>query len=677
MLTASASRHLARTQFPMPAAEAIDRPRPVTSPGVVDRIRNSSAHLGPRLATSVVPFLLIVYVALNGGGYDAIVRGEVGIAVWWIVLIGAIVGILPIARMSTAAWVGIAAVGAFGIWTGAGIAWSESSERSVLELARVGTYLGVLVLALGIQGHDGLRRTVVAVGAAISLIAVLALGSRLHPAWFPANETASVLDVAQARLNYPVDYWNGLAALMAIGMPLMLTIAVSARRLVAQAFATAVIPVIALACFYTLSRGGALEMGVALVAFLVLSPRRLAALPTVALALLGSGLLISAATQRHALEDGLATAEALQQGDEMLAITVLVCVGVGLLRAAIGLAARNQLGPRLNPSRRASLAGLGAAIAIAVVGAIALDLPGELGDRWTEFKSPDGPEAGDTAGRFESASGNGRYQYWQGAVKANATDPLLGIGPGSYEFYWARAGDYPGFIRDAHSLYIEAFAELGIIGLVLTAGPMLALLGFGAFRALTARPSARPWLAGATAGCAAFATAAAVDWAWELAVLPVIFFCIVAAILNHREPAGVGPETSRGWKPRAALAALAVPAVVAIGIPLFAYKAVAASEESFNAGRLDSALESARDADELEPWAASPPTWEALALEGSGELDAAAQAAAEATEEETTNWRTWLILSRIEESRGNAEAAVATFDRARSLNPRSGRFAPP
>lgn len=643
-----------------------------------ERLRAWGGRVGPPAATSAVPFLLIIYLAFQGGGYDAIVRGEVGVAVWWLVLLGAVVGLLPAARLTTAGWTGIGLVGALAAWTALGISWSESSERSTIELARVLTYLGVLILALGVQGRDGLRRTITATGSALALVGLLALLSRLQPQLFPGgNETADVLEIARARLNYPVDYWNGLAALMAIGVPLLLVAAIEARRLLAQALATAAIPVMALTCFYTLSRGGVLEMVVAVTVVLALYPRRLGAAPTVAVALAGSALLIAAATQRNALEDGLTTATAQREGDEMLAIVLIVCVGVGLLRAALGLAARHGVGPRPRPSRRQSQIALGAIAAVVVAGALAAGAPERVSNAWQTFKEPAGPAAGDTSGRFESASGNGRYQYWQGAVDANATDPLVGIGPGSYEFYWAREGTLPGFIRDAHSLYFETFGELGLIGLVLVLSPILALLGFGARRSLRARPESRPWMAAATAAAATFAAAAAVDWVWELAVIPVVFLCLVAAMLGHRdeEQASAGPAPRGGWRTRLGLALLTVPALIGIGIPLLGARQVEASQEDFQESQLPAALEHAREAGELQPWAATPPLQQALVLEGAGELDAAAAAAVEATREEPTNWRTWYVLSGIEEARGDAAAAAEAHDRAAALNPRSALFA--
>ena len=138
---------------------------------------------------------------------------------------------------------------------------------------------------------------------------------------------------------------------MALGIPLVLVVAVESRRLITQALATAAIPVMALTAYFTLSRGGAIEIAVALTVLLALHPRRLELLPTLALGAGGAALAIAAATQRDALEDNLENATAAGQGDEMLAVILIVCAGVALLRVALGLAVRHGLWPRPTVSR--------------------------------------------------------------------------------------------------------------------------------------------------------------------------------------------------------------------------------------------------------------------------------------------------------------------------------------
>jgi peptidoglycan/LPS O-acetylase OafA/YrhL len=102
------------------------------------------AAIGPWIGQAALPFALIVYLGMRDGGYDDIVRGEVGIAAWWILLAGAAVGVLPAQRLNRASWAGLGVLLALAAWTGLGIGWSESAERSVTEFARVASLLGIL-----------------------------------------------------------------------------------------------------------------------------------------------------------------------------------------------------------------------------------------------------------------------------------------------------------------------------------------------------------------------------------------------------------------------------------------------------------------------------------------------------------------------------------------------------
>src|SRR4051794_20543930 len=228
-------------------------------------VRAAAKSFGPILAEWVLPFALVLYLALRGGGYDEVVTGEVGVVVWWLIVLGALVGVLPRARIGRPTWVAVAALAVFVAWTALGISWSSSAGQSVAQLAMVSVYLGVFVLALLTRGADGLRRTAGAVGAAIGVRGALALLSRGHPTWFPLDVTGKFIPNTQSRLNYPLGYWNGLAALIAIGIPLLLTSATRARWLWARALAAAALPALAVAAYYTYSRGGAIEIGVALV----------------------------------------------------------------------------------------------------------------------------------------------------------------------------------------------------------------------------------------------------------------------------------------------------------------------------------------------------------------------------------------------------------------------------
>ena len=42
-------------------------------------------------------------------------------------------------------------------------------------------------------------------------------------------------------------------------------------------------------------------------------------------------------------------------------------------------------------------------------------------------------------------------------------------GAGSYQSWWSEHASLPLFVRDAHSLWLETLAELGVVGLLLLA----------------------------------------------------------------------------------------------------------------------------------------------------------------------------------------------------------------
>ncbi len=632
----------------------------------------------PAVAAWTLAFSLVAYLALSNGGYDTIVRDQVGVALWWIVLLGAVAGLLP-RRVPRAGWAAIALLGAFAAWTGLATQWSESAERTVVELARVSTYLGVLVLAVCVQGRTAARHTVNGLACAMGVVVALAVLSRLHPQWFPVNDHLEFLGPSNARkLSYPLNYWNGLAAFAAMGVPLLAAVAVGARTLLGQAVAAAALPLAALCAYLTLSRGGALALVAGVVALVLLAPRRPALVAALGAGGVGAAILIAAASSRDALQNALSTPVAFQQGDELLALAAIVCLCVGLAQVALGLAARHVTRPRWAAlGRRTTAAGAVAGALLLGVVAVAAGAPGAVDRRWQEFKAP--PEApalrGDVFGRLQATGGNGRYQIWQAALDANATDRWKGIGPGTFEFWWARHNTTGVSIRDAHNLYVETLAEAGIVGLLLLAG-LFAWLVTTAVRRLVGEESEelRLTIAAASSAIVAFMVAAALDWVWEVAVLPVIVMVLGGVVVagrsgRRRRRSDYVPAPAPA-APRVGVALLSLAALVAVGLSLAGASAVRDSRAANAAGRLTEALADARSAQRLQPYAGTPRLQQALVLERAGDLAAAASAARAATTAEPTNWRGWLVLARIENGRGDDDAALRAVARLRVLNPR-------
>lgn len=647
-------------------------------------------HRWPRLAIQVgwspvaiwlLAGGLVLYLAFAGGGYDIVIHSQASILVWWIVLLGAAWGLLPAGRPSRLALVGLALLGAFVGWTALGITWSLSTERSLSDLSLVCGYLGVLALGVMLYPDraSALRHTVGAMASAVVVVAAVAVASRLHPGLIPASgQTSSFLTGTQQRLAWPINYWNALAALLVLGLPLLLALAGSARTLKAQACAAGAIPLVVLCGYLTFSRGGALAAAVALISFLALTPERLPKLATVFSSAAGSAALIASVVHRPALEHGLTGPTATHQGWTLIAPIVLACAGVAAAQIGIGLAARHGNPPRwLSPSPQRARLLLAGAVAILVGAALAAGAPGRLSRAWRDFKHPTAPALTNySLGRFGSLSGNGRYDYWRVAIHSTHGHLLQGAGPGTFQLLWLPRAPYYSYIQNAHSLYVETLAELGVVGLCLLVA-FFALVLVAAIRLVVrSQHESRTRAAAAAASLLAFMVSCAFDWDWQVPVLPVAFLLLCAAVLApSRSEADGHQAVGRPRIMRLLMVPVALACLIAVAMPLAATNAVRASQMAASTGQVTVALRDAEQASRVEPGAASPQIQVALVQELRGDLPAALAAARRAAANEPQNWTVWLILSRLEAKASRPGASLIDYERARSLNPRSPLFA--
>ncbi len=632
---------------------------------------------------------IVLYMAIDGGGYDVVVHSQVGILVWWVILLGAVVGLRPADRLSARAWVALGLFGGFVAWTGLATTWSLSSERSLQDLSLVACYLGVLVLGLAIQ-RDGarvMRHTMAALATAIVIVACLALASRLRPTLFPAAEqTAFFLVGSHGRLGWPLNYWNALAALLALGLPLLLALATSSRGLTAQALAAAAIPVTVLCGYLTFSRGGAVAGAVGVIAFLALAPGRIPKLATALVTAAGSSALIAAAVHRSAIERGLSGATTRREGGSLLVLLILVCAAVALTQVAIGLVARRRnLSRQLTIPRRRALELLLATLACCVVVALVAGAPAQIAHAWRDFQRPSVAALHENSlQRFTTDSSNGRYEYWKAALNATGGHLLGGSGPGTFQLLWLPRASYYSYVENAHSLYFETLAEVGVVGLVLLVGFLGLVVGSALRLVRRSRDEDRVGCAGVSAALVVFIVCAAYDWVWQVPALPGAFLLLAAAVLGPARVAAMSDRRSREsaqpgvWRLRLirlGTAGLALAALLAIAVPLATTNAERASQAAVAARAPGLALREARAATRIEPDAASAQIQLALVLELRGEIPAALSAVDRATNDEPANWSAWLTASRIDAEAGHAAAALQAYRRARALNPRSPLFA--
>ncbi len=634
-------------------------------------------HLGSALAW-LLATLLAVYLGLSGGGYDIIVRSEIGLIVWWFVLLGVLIGVLPRAHLARAGWIAVALLGGFLLWTWLSASWSSSRELTLAEACRISTYLGVFLLGICALTPDTARSMIHGLASGIATVSAIAVLSKLAPSLFPADSARSFY--ATARLSYPFDYADGVGEYAALGLPLMLYMATSARTVWGRALATAALQPVLLCLAMTVSRGGILAAAVGLTAFIALAPNRLPRLPTLAITAAGTSGLMVALLRRPALRDSITAAPATQR-HSMLVLICVVAAATGLLQVLVALAERRITRPRWTMvSRRAAQALTGLVLAGAL-GAVAVGFAsGAAAQLWHNFKLWEPTTQSNQYFRLLSVAGSHRYQYWQVAWSAFQSSPLHGIGAGTFRYYWEQHTTHAEYIVNAHSLWFETLAETGIVGWTLLAGFFgLSVIG-GAVRALRAEGSKRALVAAATAGVCSFCASASFDWVWQIGVVPMVTMLLVAVTLmpTRREtgqPAVSGPRAR--WKPVAYRSLPVLGALVAIfliAVPLASTVALRDSQTAAANGRLTQALHDANTARAVEPGAASPYLQRALILEQGDQIAAAASAIRAAIAREPRNYQLWLIASRIATESNLPRLALADYRRARALYPTSTVF---
>jgi len=509
----------------------------------------------------------------------------------------------PFAGVSVPFVVGAAAIGLLALWTLVSARWSDAPARALLEYDRALLYL-LAFLALGLAGRTPARLRLALRGIAVAafVVCLCALVTRLLPdVWSVAP------DLRADRLSFPLTYWNALGLVAAVGFVLCFTLTADvAEGPLGRVLAAGALPVLALTLLLTLSRG-ALGAGVVGLVGAVIAARPralpsalLAAGPTVAIAVLvgyGADLLFMARPEGPA---------AVAQGREVAGVTG-ACILAALAVRGLLLGLDRRLATVRVPRPRPAVGWAGglAAVALVVIAAVIAGAPATIDRQVDGFIAANQVNEPDVRERLTNVGNNGRLDQWRAALPGYEGEPLHGTGAGTYALLWDRYRPSEYQVEDAHSVYIEMLAELGIVGLALTAlavGLLLVgLLG-------RARGPDRA-VGGALFGAAlAWALHAGIDWDWEMPAVTIWLFGAGGLALAGRvEPsagAAAAGTVAGGAKGRAggrglgrvlvALGCLLL-AVVPVRI-LLSQGALEQSAQAFERGDCRAAVDHALDA---------------------------------------------------------------------------------
>ncbi|HEX8104692.1 MAG TPA: O-antigen ligase family protein [Solirubrobacteraceae bacterium] len=455
---------------------------------------------------SLAAFAVLVLpgvVAFASGGYFDRARLLAAGAAWILVVVAAVVAERPLPRHA-AGRVALGGLAALTAWCALSLTWTETTSVALDDLQRDVLYLGALVAAAALLGRRRLAR---AAEPVLALAAFAAIGYGLSERALPALIDLASSFSAGGRLEQPLTYWNGEGALAALGVVLAVRLAGDSSRprwlRCAGAGATAIL---GLGVYLSFSRGALVAAGAGLVALAWLAPAR-TQLRSIGLAVVTGAVCAVAVSPLGAVRAG---DPGQDQGAVLLAIVVLATAAAAFGQRAL---LRAEAGGRL---RRGSVRLPRARAAIAVPAILAVAV-GVLALVATLERSPQTPAFGATAARLGSVHSN-RYAYWRVAAGMWADAPLRGRGSGSFRQVWLERRTIADPARDAHSLYLETPAELGLVGVL----ALLALLGGVAVagrRAVRADPALA---AGPAAVALAWVAHAGLDWDWELPGLTLV-----------------------------------------------------------------------------------------------------------------------------------------------------------
>lgn len=613
------------------------------------------------LAFAGAASLVLVYALRGGGSYDVVVFEEHGLVVWWVLAIGIALGLLPRSRPSRTALLLLGALGAYAAWTALSLTWTDSSELTTEELARALDYLGIAALLISVLDRGTWRSAAAGLGFGALLVCVVAVGSRLAPSVFGGDHVAAALRID--RLSAPFGYWDAVAAWGAMCTAIGLAWSAHDSSRLRRGVALALVPVAALTTYLTYSRAGIAGVALALIAVLALSRNRFTVLMHALVAAAGTALAILAVRGAPQIANGTGTRGAATVLGALVFAAGL-CVGAAVLSSARRV-------DRWRLPRRA-LRLLTAAVALAVLVPAAAFGPGLASRAWHSFtRAPTVQASADPTARLSSLAGT-RYPLWKSSLKAFAAHPVGGTGAGTLEFWWNEHATNGEFVRDAHNVWLENMAELGLPGLLLIVAVAAGALAVGLRVRGRARRSQSAGAAAAfLAAFVVYLLHASVDWMWESTAVTVLALGGVAVLAARLS----GGRLRLRVPGRAALALTAALAAIVQLPGLLSTTEVRRSQAAERTGNASLALGWAKDAVTAEPWSASAYEQRGLVLESAGRLRQAAGDLNRAISHEPQSYEHWLVLARIETELGHLDSAVRDYDRARELRPRAAVFA--
>jgi O-antigen ligase len=600
---------------------------------LLDLLRRSDLQAG------LVITALLLALAFNDGGYFPTAWNVGALALLWLAFVVLLARRdVVLGRLDAAV---LAALAGLSVWTGLSAAWSIAPPASLLDGQRTLLYFaGATALLLLFSRRDA-RAAAIAVTVSATIVCAYSLLDRL----------VAVNPLPYYRLGGPLGYWNALGVLAAAGACLAVALIAHERNRAVRAAAGCAVPSLVGALYLTFSRGSWVALVLGLGVMAAIDPRRRELAGAAVAVALPSAVVIGCGALSDALTTPTAPQAAVEADAHRYAIAIVL--------ASAGAAGLAVLAPRLGARlpgfsfRRSAAAAILCGVVAAVI--VAGGPRSLVGGAARAF---DAPPPDSTAGlnmRVVSLSGSVRGQLWKVAASSFGDRPLAGNGAGTYSRLWLMKRKKIVTMLDAHSLYLETLAELGVAGLALLLA-LLAVPFVAARRVLRARYV--PALVGTYT---ALLVHAAIDWDWEM---PVVIF---AALVCGTAIVASARGSPRPLRRRVRLGAAWLSIALAGGALVLLNGNRQLDSASGAASTGSPALESrAHNAERWVPWSPDPPRWLAAVELRRGNRAEARRLLGKALARDSTDWSLWMEMAVASDGAARRDAVV----RAVRLNPR-------
>lgn len=480
----------------------------------------------------------LIYLSFNAGGYFPSAPGFVAIMLCGALVLRTTLAERPFEGFSRALAIPLLALVLYAAFELLSALWSHATAHTLDAYSRTLLYVLAFVLFGSVRyTRERAAWVVRALVAGLAAVCLIGLISRVLPHTWP---TAS--SFFADRLNYPLTYWNAegmiAATVMILGFHLT---ADRAEHWSVRVAAATLLPGVAATLLLTFSRGALGVTVIGLLAYGLLT--RFSTLPTALLAVtVPVAIAVRSAWDATALAGSLPTSPiAISQGHHVAEVVGLCMVGAGLLRGMLLLADRQIAGMRLvrTPPGRGVRVGLAAgATLIAVAIALSAGAWGFAHREYDKFvHGTHEPHVVQTRDRLSDPANNGRLPLWRAALDIYGTQQLRGTGAGTYQQYFPRYRSESGYVVDAHSLYLQSLAELGVIGFALI---LVVVVGMLAGLAMRIRGPDRTLYAALFAVTLAWTIHQAFDWDWQMPAVTLGIFMLAGIALARPRDGKVG-----------------------------------------------------------------------------------------------------------------------------------------